>query len=145
MRGTVFRVGLPLVQQADRPGPDQPARSTLPLRGRVALVVENDQGMQRGYEMILRDRLGMVQPTEVGYLLPASIEVPDAEPVRVEAATAPAPEPVVDATSAEQAEVDGAVASDGDDDTAADADAEAHTDTDTASTDPDPSQGGRDG
>ncbi|MDQ1901232.1 hybrid sensor histidine kinase/response regulator [Paracoccus sp. WLY502] len=60
MRGTVFRVGLPLVQQANRPGPDQPARSTLPLRGRVALVVENDHGMQRGYEMILRDRLGMV-------------------------------------------------------------------------------------
>ena len=60
MRGTVFRVGLPLVQQGDRAGPDKPARATLPLRGRVALVVENDQGMQRGYEMILRDRLGMV-------------------------------------------------------------------------------------
>ncbi|MGN7867453.1 ATP-binding response regulator [Paracoccus sp. 22332] len=60
MRGTVFRVGLPLVQRQDRSGPDRPARATLPLRGRVALVVENDQGMRRGYEMILRDRLGMV-------------------------------------------------------------------------------------
>ena len=60
MRGTVFRVGLPLVQQGDRIGPDRPARAALPLRGRVALVVENDHGMQRGYEMILRDRLGMV-------------------------------------------------------------------------------------
>ncbi|WEF24367.1 hybrid sensor histidine kinase/response regulator [Paracoccus sp. S3-43] len=60
MRGTVFRVGLPLVQRQDRSGPNRPARATLPLRGRVALVVENDQGMRRGYEMILRDRLGMV-------------------------------------------------------------------------------------
>lgn len=60
MRGTVFRVGLPLVQREERSGPDRPARATLPLRGRVALVVENDQGMRRGYEMILRDRLGMV-------------------------------------------------------------------------------------
>ncbi|WP_306751857.1 ATP-binding response regulator [Paracoccus actinidiae] len=60
MRGTVFRVGLPLVQRDGPACPDRPARATLPLRGRVALVVENDQGMQRGYEMILRDRLGMV-------------------------------------------------------------------------------------
>lgn len=60
MRGTVFRVGLPLVQQGGLAGPDHPARSILPLRGRVALVVENDHGMRRGYEMILRDRLGMV-------------------------------------------------------------------------------------
>lgn len=60
-----------------------------------------------------RDRLGMVQPTEVGYLLPVSVEVPDAEPVRVEAATAPDAEPLVtdgDARSAEQAEVDDAEA-----------------------------------
>ncbi|MBM3603380.1 MAG: hybrid sensor histidine kinase/response regulator [Alphaproteobacteria bacterium] len=60
MRGTVFRVGLPLVED----GVPQPARprdpATLTLRGRVALVVENDADMRRGYEMILRDRLGMV-------------------------------------------------------------------------------------
>lgn len=60
MRGTVFRVGLTLVEA----GTQQPARSPdsamLTLRGRVALVVENDADMRRGYEMILRDRLGMV-------------------------------------------------------------------------------------
>lgn len=60
MRGTVFRVGLALVGE----GADQTVRSrdvALPvLRGRVALVVENDPDMRRGYEMILRDRLGMV-------------------------------------------------------------------------------------
>lgn len=43
-----------------------------------------------------RDRLGMVQPTEVGYLLPVSVEGAPEEPVRVEAAVvAPAPEPEV--------------------------------------------------
>lgn len=40
-----------------------------------------------------RDRLGMVQPTEVGYLLPASVAGVPAEPVRVVAATVPEPEP----------------------------------------------------
>nr|WP_111299041.1 hybrid sensor histidine kinase/response regulator [Paracoccus saliphilus] len=60
MRGTVFRVGLTLVET----GTQQPTRpvdgAMLTLRGRVALVVENDADMRRGYEMILRDRLGMV-------------------------------------------------------------------------------------
>src|SRR5688572_6984044 len=43
-----------------------------------------------------RDRLGMVQPTEVGYLLPVSVEGVPEEPVRVEAATIAAiPEPGV--------------------------------------------------
>ncbi|MFD2813715.1 hybrid sensor histidine kinase/response regulator [Paracoccus aerius] len=60
MRGTVFRVGLPVVDQEQVGAPPRPENSLLPLRGRVALVVENDQGMRRGYEMILRDRLGMV-------------------------------------------------------------------------------------
>lgn len=60
MRGTVFRVGLPLVMQGQVSGIERPDRTALPLRGRVALVVENDPDMRRGYEMILRDRLGMV-------------------------------------------------------------------------------------
>lgn len=60
MRGTLFRVGLPLVE-ADCPRrPDPPEKALLSLRGRVALVVENDDAMRRGYEVILRDRLGMV-------------------------------------------------------------------------------------
>lgn len=80
-----------------------------------------------------RDRLGMVQPTEVGYLLPVSVEDPAAEPVRVEAATEPEPEPVVaegdaSAQDAEQAEGDDVV---GDEP------------TDDAATDGDPSEGGR--
>ncbi|MFC3167274.1 ATP-binding response regulator [Paracoccus fontiphilus] len=60
MRGTVFRVGLPLVGLETEGRPERPLRASLQLRGRVALVVENDPGMRRGYEMILRDRLGMV-------------------------------------------------------------------------------------
>ena len=60
MRGTVFRVGLPLVNRGPAVPPAWPDQASLPLRGRVALVVENDPGMRRGYEMILRDRLGMV-------------------------------------------------------------------------------------
>lgn len=88
---------------------------------------------------VARDRLGMVQPTEVGYLLPASVEIPGAEPARVEAATAPAPEPVAEVTSAEQAEVDGAVESESESES--DADASAAPDE---RTDPDPSEGGRD-
>ncbi|WP_242679597.1 ATP-binding response regulator, partial [Paracoccus nototheniae] len=59
MRGTVFRVGLPPVGGADATA--RLSDAALPgLRGRVALVVENDPDMRRGYEMILRDRLGMV-------------------------------------------------------------------------------------
>ncbi|SEN80702.1 Signal transduction histidine kinase [Paracoccus alcaliphilus] len=61
MRGTTFRVGLPLIDAQVQPRrSDPPEHSLLALRGRVALVVENDAGMQRGYEMILRDRLGMI-------------------------------------------------------------------------------------
>lgn len=65
---------------------------------------------------VARDRLGMVQPTEVGYLLPVGVEGADTEPVRVEAAVAPAPEAeddaaaAADARSPEQVEVDAAVA-----------------------------------
>ncbi|MCF3974284.1 ATP-binding response regulator [Paracoccus salsus] len=61
MRGTVFKIGLPRVEGGDvdrRTKP--PDAAMLALRGRVALVVENDPDMRRGYEMILKDRLGMV-------------------------------------------------------------------------------------
>lgn len=59
-RGTVFRISLPLVN------PSAEAKSVTAtaigpsLRGRVALVVENDHSMRRAYELILTDRLGMV-------------------------------------------------------------------------------------
>lgn len=61
MRGTVFRVGLPRIGAAAG-GAARPPADPVPaaLRGRVALLVENDPDMRRGYEMILRDRLGMV-------------------------------------------------------------------------------------
>ncbi len=61
MRGTLFRVGLPPVAEGggDRCA-EPPDTALLNLRGRVALVIENDPGMRRGYEMILQDRLGMV-------------------------------------------------------------------------------------
>lgn len=66
MRGTVFRVGLPIVQQPEAGAAPPPEAAALPLRGRLALVVENDPDMRRGYEMILRDRLGMVARITAG-------------------------------------------------------------------------------
>ena len=60
MRGTLFRIGLPLVHgDVERDIPASTATNQS-LRGRVALVVENDPGMRRGYEIILAERLGMV-------------------------------------------------------------------------------------
>ncbi|HEX4903646.1 MAG TPA: septum formation initiator family protein [Acidimicrobiales bacterium] len=64
---------------------------------------------------VARDRLGMVQPTEVGYLLPVGVPGAPEEPVRVAPAEPPAPEPVAEAedttaVSPEQAEVDRTVA-----------------------------------
>jgi len=65
---------------------------------------------------VARDRLGMVQPSEVGYLLPVGVPGAPEEPVRVAAAEVPAPEPepeaeapAEDAVSREQAEVERAV------------------------------------
>lgn len=60
MRGTLFRVGLPLIDGIHEHHPKAIDASSHVLRGRVALVIENDHGMRRGYEMILADRLGMV-------------------------------------------------------------------------------------
>ena len=45
-----------------------------------------------------RQRLGMVEPEEVGYLLPAPVAPDDEAPMRVPAAQ-PAPEPEVDAAA----------------------------------------------
>jgi cell division protein FtsB len=63
---------------------------------------------------VARERLGMVQPAEVGYLLPVGVEGGPDVPVRVAVAEAPEPEPldVATATSAEQAEVEQALADD---------------------------------
>lgn len=59
MRGTLFRVGLPPIDSAAPVRPEPVDPSLLTLRGRLALIIENDPGMRRGYEVILRDRLGM--------------------------------------------------------------------------------------
>jgi len=76
------------------------------LELRVAELESPDRVLE-----VARERLGMVQPAEVGYLLPVGVPGAPAEPVRVAAAEAPAPEPVVapSATSAEQAAVDRAL------------------------------------
>lgn len=72
--GTVFRVGLPWAAAAGDMGRDHmnmggiggtgPGAAGPPgapsLRGRVALVIENDHALRRGYELMLQDRLGMV-------------------------------------------------------------------------------------
>ena len=59
-RGTAFRVSLPLVAAgvaSPRPDAVLPGPS---LRGRVALVIENDDAMRLAYQLMLRERLGMV-------------------------------------------------------------------------------------
>ena len=59
-RGTAFRISLPLVAAgvaSPRPDAVLPGPS---LRGRVALVIENDDAMRLAYQLMLRDRLGMV-------------------------------------------------------------------------------------
>ncbi|MBD9526549.1 MULTISPECIES: hybrid sensor histidine kinase/response regulator [Paracoccus] len=59
-RGTVFRVSLPLVTPESRVIVPAALQSGPCLRGRVALVVENDAAMRRALQLLLRDRLGMV-------------------------------------------------------------------------------------
>lgn len=60
MRGTLFRVGLPLIEALAEPSLQPMDISARSLRGRVALVIENDAAMRRGYEMVLTDHLKMV-------------------------------------------------------------------------------------
>ena len=66
MRGTTFRVGLPLVEDFAGDVVAAVPPGTRALRGRVALVVENDPGMLRGYELTLADRMGMVPRLATG-------------------------------------------------------------------------------
>lgn len=73
---------------------------------------------------VARTRLGMVDPDEIGYLLPVGVETGSDDPVRVAAATRPEPEPeppVAEAESGADADVDAdaaevAAAHDGGDD-----------------------------
>ncbi|MEF9601698.1 hybrid sensor histidine kinase/response regulator, partial [Paracoccus sp. PXZ] len=59
-RGTVFRVSLPLVAPGAETARSEGAGQGSHLRGRVALVVENDDAMRRALQLVLQDRLGMV-------------------------------------------------------------------------------------
>ncbi|MDK8874126.1 hybrid sensor histidine kinase/response regulator [Paracoccus sp. SSJ] len=59
-RGTVFRVSLPLVAPGGEAVRPEGAGQGPHLRGRVALVVENDDAMRRALQLVLRDKLGMV-------------------------------------------------------------------------------------
>lgn len=59
-RGTVFRVGLPRMNEAPAvPQDDAREASRGSLRGSVAILVENDPAMQRAYALLLRDAAGM--------------------------------------------------------------------------------------
>ncbi|MFV0301088.1 MAG: hybrid sensor histidine kinase/response regulator [Paracoccus sp. (in: a-proteobacteria)] len=60
MRGTVFRVGLPIAIRPDPLDPTARCGHSGALRGRLAMIVENDSGMRRGYEVILNGQAGMV-------------------------------------------------------------------------------------
>lgn len=59
-KGTAFRVSLPKTDPAEQGRVQIVDHEIAVLRGRVVLVVENDMNMRRGYELILRDHLGMV-------------------------------------------------------------------------------------
>lgn len=60
-RGTVFRVGLPLVENHARAAVADPAPRpvAMGLEGRHAIVIENDAGLRRAYEMMLNQGFGM--------------------------------------------------------------------------------------
>ena len=72
---------------------------------------------------VARDRLGMVQPVEVGYLAPAEVQLPDADPVSVAPAERPAPVP-----TGEELGTDADDAPAGDDDAAAEESTDETTD-----------------
>lgn len=57
-RGTLFRVGLPPARPG-APCGEQAGAAPRGLRARVALIVENDGAMRRGYELMLEGRFGM--------------------------------------------------------------------------------------
>ena len=85
------------------------------LRLRVAELEAPDRVLD-----VARRRLGMVQPGEVGYLAPAGVDTGDLTRTRVEPATLPPPpEPVVEARSAEEREVEDAIERDQDETTEA--------------------------
>jgi hypothetical protein len=71
------------------------------LELRVAELESPDRVLE-----VARDRLGMVEPTEVGYLLPVGVDGADPEPVRVEAATEPVVEPGPDTGTETETAVD---------------------------------------
>lgn len=88
------------------------------LRLRVAELEAPDRVLE-----VARERLGMVAPGEVGYLLPIGVPGGPEEPTRVAAAEPPPPPPPPPAeavTSPEQQEVDAAEASDASDAAATD-------------------------
>lgn len=91
---------------------------------------------------VARERLGMVEPGEVGYLLPGTVDTGSDERIRVAAAEPPPPPPEPElldgdeASSPEQDAVDQATDADADADAGADADA----DSSTAQPDPSPTE-----
>lgn len=78
-RGTVFRVGLPLVAPIEEMHTVAVSGSADNLRGRVVLVVENDPSMRRAYELVLHDQLGMV-PRVAGSISEALATMGDEPP-----------------------------------------------------------------
>ena len=58
--GTIFRISLPRLAAGQASATATGAAAIADLRGRVVLIVENDASMRRAYQLILRDRLGMV-------------------------------------------------------------------------------------
>ncbi len=95
---------------------------------------------------VARDRLGMVQPTEVGYLLPVDVAGAPEELVRVEAAAEPVEVEDAAVTDADaDAETDADADPDVETDADPDADADAEPEDGVAEAEAEPSEGGRDG
>lgn len=112
---------------------------------RLRLEVAQLEAPDRVLE-VARDRLGMVDPGEVGYLLPVGVDGGDGEPVRVEPAKTPPPPPVVEPSSPEERAVDASLTGPplSEEDKVANADAEA-TDSTGQSMSTAPSEGEPDG
>ena len=78
-RGTVFRVSLPLAAPGIEPKRPEIGGACPSLRGRVALVVENDDAMRRALQLMLQNRLGMV-PRVSGGIAEALAQMGDEPP-----------------------------------------------------------------
>lgn len=112
------------------------------LRLRVAQLESPDRVLD-----VARQRLGMVPPAEVGYLLPASVDIEEDAPVRVAAAERPAADedPAVGTVSPDRSPSGAGDTVDGDDADDVDSTGDARTDAARTEAAPTEADGGSEG